>query len=352
MEVNDKICPVCTSILKRRQPSPTFNSIFYDCPVCGKYELFATAWNNINSFDRNHLAAYLVYHAFKDNPCKSIIETRYHTVRSKEECDKYSKDLNTKGLQDGHPVHMDNEMIEAWYPKSFLERVDQILIYISNHTEHIGQYLRLSVNLLLNVLFVDKQELNQSPDHPTDKKWVVRPENEYIQEANYMLRYLRQQSYIEADDFTELKSMDVVLTPKGYARVEELQKNTSHGRGVLVAMKFGNDTKLLREAIRKGISNAGYTAVFIDEVQHNDFITPELLKHIKDSKFIVVDLTHQNNGAYFEEGYAMGLGKQVIQLCKHDVKLHFDVAQKNTIMWESEDDIPEKLCNRIKATID
>ena len=34
-----------------------------------------------------------------------------------------------------------------------------------------------------------------------------------------------------------------------------------------------------------------YLAVFIDEVQHNDFITPELLKHIRDSKFVVADLT-------------------------------------------------------------
>lgn len=57
-------------------------------------------------------------------------------------------------------------------------------------------------------------------------------------------------------------------------------------------MKFGDDTKPLREAIRKGISEVGYFAIFIDEVQHNDFITPELLKYIRDSKFVVVDLTH------------------------------------------------------------
>ena len=117
-------------------------------------------------------------------------------------------------------------------------------------------------------------------------------------------------------------------------------------------MKFGDDTKTLREAIRKGIKEAGYNAIFIDEVQHNDFITPELLKHIRDSRFVVVDLTHQNNGAYFEEGYAMGLGKPVIQLCKKDTHLHFDIVQKNTIMWATEDEIPEKLANRIKATID
>ena len=117
-------------------------------------------------------------------------------------------------------------------------------------------------------------------------------------------------------------------------------------------MKFGDDTKKLREMIRQGIMSAGYVAIFIDEVEHNDFITPELLKYIRDSKFVVVDLSHQNNGAYFEEGYAMGFGKPVIQLCKKDVRLHFDIAQKNTIIWETEEEIPERLKNRIIATID
>jgi nucleoside 2-deoxyribosyltransferase len=168
-----------------------------------------------------------------------------------------------------------------------------------------------------------------------------------------MLNYLSDSCYVEYDDEDiEGEYIKIGLTPKGYSRVDEIQKNTAHGRNVLVAMKFGDDTIPLREAIRKGIQDAGYHAVFIDEVQHNDFITPELLKYIRDSKFVVVDLTHQNNGAYFEEGYAMGLGKPVIQLCQKDTHLHFDIAQKNTIMWTSEDDIPERLTNRIKATID
>ena len=37
-------------------------------------------------------------------------------------------------------------------------------------------------------------------------------------------------------------------------------------------MKFGDDTKKLREMIRQGIMSAGYVAIFIDEVEHNDFM--------------------------------------------------------------------------------
>ena len=48
----------------------------------------------------------------------------------------------------------------------------------------------------------------------------------------------------------------------------------------------------------------------------------------------------------------MGSGKIVIQLCQKNTNLHFDVAQKNTIMWETEEDIPEKLEKRIRATVD
>ena len=36
-----------------------------------------------------------------------------------------------------------------------------------------------------------------------------------------------------------------------------------------------------------------------------------------------------------------GLGKPVIQLCKKDVRLYFDIAQENTIIREIEEEIPE-----------
>ena len=175
-------------------------------------------------------------------------------------------------------------------------------------------------------------------------------------ERDYKHYYFIIRGYIEqrkgAQWFDKDGFLKLSLTPEGYDRVDILQKNSANGKNAFVAMQFGEETVPVREAIRKGVEKAGYIAIFIDEVQHNDFITPELLKYIKNSRFVVVDLTNKNNGAYFEEGYAMGLGKDVIQICQKDVKLHFDIAQKNTIMWEDENDIIEKLANRIKATID
>ncbi len=233
--------------------------------------------------------------------------------------------------------------------KTFSERVDNILLYINENTPHIGQEISWSISEALGVLFIDRYEIGKVKHG----QHTLRDEDDWEHDIKYMLDYLQECSYIKyVDGPSEDETFIISLAPNGYRRVDELQKYSSRGRNVLVAMKFGNDTKMLREAIRAGVKDAEYNAVFIDEVQHNGFITPELLKYIRDSKFLVVDLTHQNNGAYFEEGYAMGLGKPVIQLCRQGTTLHFDIAQKNTIMWATEEDIPEKLRNRIKATID
>lgn len=337
-----KNCPVCNT---EALCSPVTNrfAIFYTCPVCGRFELEVS-----DAFNINHLAPYLAYNCLKSHQSGC----RYYTSLNKEECDKYNEAYENGDYTHGRPVHIDAEIIQAWYPKSFSERIDLILLYLNKKTKHIGQQVQLEYNELLSVMFVDRKDYIYFEEKSIES-CKIRNDGDCEHELMYILNYLEQSCYIDFSHSLSFKSgCTISLTPEGYSRIDVLQKNTSRGRKVLVAMKFGNETKNLREAIRKGIKDAEYEAVFIDEVQHNDFITPELLKHIRDSKFVVVDLTHQNNGAYFEEGYAMGLGKPVIQLCRNGVKLHFDVAQKNTIMWDTEADIPERLTNRIKATID
>lgn len=342
MSAESKNCPVCNT---ETEFYPSYNrfSVFYSCPVCGRFELDVS-----DRFNYNQLASYLAHNRFKAHSS----DYRYYTTLDKETCDKYKADFDKGDRSNGRPVHIDPEIIQNWYPKTFSERLDCILLYINKKIKHVGQQVTFGYNELLSVMFIDRKDyLDFLPDEFSTSK--SREENDCDNELIYILNCLENSSYINYVMQFSLKSgCSISLTPNGYARIDELQKNTSYGRKVLVAMKFGDETTNLREAIRAGIKDAKYDPIFIDEVQHNDFITPELLKHIRDSKFVVADLTHQNNGAYFEEGYAMGLGKPVIQLCKKGVNLHFDIAQKNTIMWETEDDIPERLTNRIKATIE
>lgn len=333
MEEEKKICPVCGTEVPSSYNHDLYLT-FYRCPVCGQYQL-DVYWKE-QGFNMNHLAAFLAHNAYP----ASDFEQRYYTTASREVCDELQKEGK------GHPVHIDSEIVEAWYPRSFAEKIDLILLYLHKHAPHIGQTIHFTPQTLYSFLFIDRYDF-------VNGQYVSRKGDTLEVEARFIISCLIQQGLIADRGKQPFAAAQLfTLTPYGYARIDEIQRYTANGRNVLVAMQFGDETSLLREAIRKGIESAEYHAIFIDEVQHNDFITPELLKYIRDSKFVVVDLTHLNNGAYFEEGYAMGLGKPVIQLCKQGVKLHFDIAQKNTIMWEKEDDIPELLRKRIIATIE
>ena len=120
---------------------------------------------------------------------------------------------------------------------------------------------------------------------------------------------------------------------------------------VFVAMWFDDSMKKARESIEKVISDCEYKPMLIDIKEHNNQIVPEIFKEIDDSTFVVADLTGHRGGVYYEAGYAMAKGKQVILCCKDGETTHFDVAQINTIYWKDEDDLYERLIKRIKATI-
>ena len=73
------------------------------------------------------------------------------------------------------------------------------------------------------------------------------------------------------------------LTPEGYDRVDILQKNSANGKNAFVAMQFGEEKLYLYVRLFvKGLKKQDILPFLLTEVQHNDFITPELLKYIKN----------------------------------------------------------------------
>jgi nucleoside 2-deoxyribosyltransferase len=76
---------------------------------------------------------------------------------------------------------------------------------------------------------------------------------------------------------------------------------------------------------------------------------------IRRCRFLVADLSDNNAGAYWEAGFAEGLGKPVIYICKatdangEERKTHFDTNHRHTVKWDENQ--MEKTSAELKAVI-
>lgn len=254
MNATTEKCPVCNSDDTSIQLATGRNTIHYVCPVCGRFEL---DWDITDKRDMNHLASYLFYNAFRERTDSS---PRYYTELSEEYCagerKKHSDEYRHLYRL---PYHMDEQIVENWFPKSFSERVDAILLYLNARAKHVGASVVLSLHESFSLLFVDRKEKCEDRHSLDYRKMIWRDEGSCEEEAEYMLSYLSDSQLIQyTDGPSQEDAYEIVIKPKGYSRIDELIKNTSHGRNALVAMKFGTDTNALREAIRSGIHDAGY----------------------------------------------------------------------------------------------
>ena len=144
-------------------------------------------------------------------------------------------------------------------------------------------------------------------------------------------------------------SLPFTITDDGWIEIENAIKNLNK-KQVFIAMKF-KDMDNIYDAIYRAIEDAQFIPLRIDKKEHINQITNEIQYEISQSGLIVADVTGQNQGAYFEAGYAMGLNIPVIWTCneKEINEIHFDTRQYNTILWKDENNLYEKLKNRIIA---
>lgn len=96
-----------------------------------------------------------------------------------------------------------------------------------------------------------------------------------------------------------------------------------------------------------------YDVIDVRDVSRAGIIDNIMRAQIRDAAFVLVDLTHDNSGAYWEAGYAEGLGKPVIYLCEREkfdqAKTHFDTNHCTTVPWSTEN--PEEFGNELVATL-
>lgn len=217
MEEKTISCPVCGTTTPCHVNYDR-DLVFYRCPVCGKYQLGAY-WQERNHFDMNHLAAFLAHNAYAS---ADDFEQRYYTTVSKEICDELQKEGR------GHPVHIDSEIVEAWYPRSFSEKIDLILLYLHKHAPHIGQTIQFSAQKLYSFLFIDRYDL-------ANGQYALRENDAIEDEAKFIIKCLIQQGLIvDGGKLPFAAAQRFALTPCGYARIDELQRYTGNGKMFLL----------------------------------------------------------------------------------------------------------------------
>ncbi len=135
----------------------------------------------------------------------------------------------------------------------------------------------------------------------------------------------------------------IALTFAGWDYYESLRLGGAAYRKAFMAMKFGDPTlnSLLDQVFKPAAKRAGFDLFKLDDSPKAGLIDDRMRVEIRASDFLIADLTHDNLGAYWEAGYAEGLGKPVIYTCElgkfNEKKTHFDTNHHLTISWNAND---------------
>lgn len=303
-------CPVCNSSLKEHVERPGGKDAdYFSCPLCGEFVLSGT------------LIATLP-HLLQSN--KDAGAKISHALRAMQQTNK-GAELNTYTV---------DEILKRPLPTP-REQADLFIRWLAENVEG-----------------------------PSETVWVEPGTHRSIIGAKsdegfgLVLRYLFEKGLVEGSLSEAMGApgrAHATLSFEGWDYYEELRRGGATYRKGFIAMKFGDTLldKLLAEVLKPCAKQAGFELLRLDDTPKAGLIDDRLRVEIQSSDFLVADLTHDNAGAYWEAGYAEGLGKPVIYICEKEkfetAKTHFDTNHHLTIIWDK-DNLP-KAGEDLKATI-
>ena len=83
------------------------------------------------------------------------------------------------------------------------------------------------------------------------------------------------------------------------------------------------------------------------EVEGDYDIVGRIYKEIDAAHMVIADLTLSPPNVYLEIGYARGREKQVIQTCRYDTRLEFDVRGRRTLTYRNATTLEHKLLREL-----
>lgn len=214
------------------------------------------------------------------------------------------------------------------FPGNPLELVDELLKELKRRNPDIGGVIPINAT-------------NEYPSIPVKSADQFHKISQYARDLGYIVSPTDQQ-------------MEITL--EGWKRLDNLTRIGIDSNKVFVAMWFDSSmADAWENGLKSCINDCNYEPIRIDQTEYNEGVCDEIIAQIRSARFIIADFTGNNQGVYYEAGFAHGLGKQVIFTCKksffNENPVHFDVRHYNFILWEDIEELKTRLKNRIQATI-
>jgi hypothetical protein len=195
--------------------------------------------------------------------------------------------------------------------------------------------------------FGDLVTLSTKDDYPLA---YAKKEDELIA----LIRFLAKKDFLSIKSHTT-GDITVVLEAEGWDFVNTLQKVNKESIKGFVAIWFDKTMNESMDAICSAIKETGFDPICIYNEHFSETIMDKALGEIKESKFLVVDLTGNRPSVFFEAGFAHGHGIEIIYVYKKDEEqkfpLEFYVRHYKCYDYTDPDDLKNKLVNAIKARI-
>jgi hypothetical protein len=317
-------CPFCNLKVKQFEDH-------IGCASCGKYTI-DNPLKEISEEDRTNFAGYL----FETNRIST------HIKKIVLENDVFKNEVYSSGK----------------VPKTIMQKIDKFIVNLYKLQKIPDQSFALLVSSIMRVK-------HRNPKLVGEDYFAPISYSKEFDETSSIYRLCIQAGYIAKTFGGKIGFLPFSLTFSGVKRAEELLSTNTDSNQIFIAMKFADpDTGNLREdfinTVKKACqeaSNGKLEAKIVQDKEFNDGISDKIKAEIRTSKAVIADYTYENQGVYFEAGYANGLGIPLIRCCEEkwamskggiEKAVHFDERHNNLIVWKSYADLGERLKNRIR----
>ena len=302
---NSACCPICLQTSKQGKHGYDWLSV--NCPNCGEFVITDDAQFDAKAQIGND---------------EALRAKGSHYVRKRLESGEqvriYSNDIQA--------------IIDAELP-SIIEQANNLLRHFATITKEPGKTLQIA----------------------NAEEWIGVTGAITKDGVDALLLYLINENYLIIP--TRNQPSIFSMTVRGWVHYEQIQKQAKDSTIAFMAMQFRDDEldKIVDEVFRDAVEQTGFRLQKLTDDQKAGLIDDQIRVQIRRSRFLIADLTHANNGAYWEAGFAEGIGIPVIYTCKQAVfddeekKPHFDTNHHLIVMWGP--DKPEEAAKKLKATI-